>query len=433
MKKVLLFLAVFICLTSAAMAQSEDDVIFNEIFNDGMGAPNQEAVELLVVTPGGINMGGWVLTDDSKTGTAEGRLQFNAAVAPFNAVIPQGTYIIIAVNNTIANAILGAEDTDASDRRLVLYRNGAYFTNLGNANGLEFANNNESVALIAGNGVNDQVIDVVDMSGGGADLTSMTGGTGSATATADLNIGNGDFARFTPFGATPGVASFQFNEPAGRWTVAAGGLANGTPGATNLGVNDSALPVELTAFNGSLAGQSISLTWVTASEQENRGFILLRDGAVLASHTTAPALQGRGTIASATSYSYVDATVETGRTYTYLLRSEDLSGVLHDYPIIVTVEVRDGSTAAPTAYRLEQNYPNPFNPSTVIRFSMKEAGTAALTVFDVTGRLIVREKLSASAGANQYRFDGSALTSGVYFYTLVSGTFQQTRRMVIVK
>ena len=93
----------------------------------------------------------------------------------------------------------------------------------------------------------------------------------------------------------------------------------------------------------------------------------------------------------------------------------------------------------PTGYNLSQNYPNPFNPSTLIKYSISAVGTrhavsVQLKVYDLLGREVValvnEEK---SSGNYEVKFDGSRLGSGVYFYTLRTGDFVQTKKMLLMK
>ncbi|MEW6060537.1 MAG: family 10 glycosylhydrolase [Bacteroidota bacterium] len=88
----------------------------------------------------------------------------------------------------------------------------------------------------------------------------------------------------------------------------------------------------------------------------------------------------------------------------------------------------------PTAYHLEQNFPNPFNPTTTLSFTLPKAGYTVLKIYDVLGRevaTVVDEMLDA--GTHRYQFNGSNLSSGVYLYRLVSGTYVETRKMVLQK
>lgn len=88
----------------------------------------------------------------------------------------------------------------------------------------------------------------------------------------------------------------------------------------------------------------------------------------------------------------------------------------------------------PDGYSLEQNYPNPFNPATTIKYSLRESGYVELKVYNTTGMeistLISGEQ---QAGTYELQFNASGLTSGVYFYTLKTESFTQTRKMSLIK
>ncbi|MBV6477650.1 MAG: hypothetical protein HGGPFJEG_00391 [Ignavibacteria bacterium] len=78
--------------------------------------------------------------------------------------------------------------------------------------------------------------------------------------------------------------------------------------------------------------------------------------------------------------------------------------------------------------------PNPFNPSTSISYSLPQAGNVVLKVFDISGKAVktlVNE--FQSEGKYSVRFDGSSLSSGIYFYRLKSGDFIETKRMILIK
>ena len=88
----------------------------------------------------------------------------------------------------------------------------------------------------------------------------------------------------------------------------------------------------------------------------------------------------------------------------------------------------------PEGYALGQNYPNPFNPVTTIQYEMKAAGNVKLQVYDVLGRLITTlVDGPMTSGTHQVRFDGANLSSGIYFYRLVTPVGQLTKTMVLMK
>jgi hypothetical protein len=88
----------------------------------------------------------------------------------------------------------------------------------------------------------------------------------------------------------------------------------------------------------------------------------------------------------------------------------------------------------PSSYGLSQNYPNPFNPVTSISFDIPKAGFVSLLVFDITGREI-KNLVSENKEAGSYtiRFNGTNISSGLYFYRLVTGNFNSTQKMILVK
>ncbi|HMQ81080.1 MAG TPA: T9SS type A sorting domain-containing protein [Ignavibacteria bacterium] len=88
----------------------------------------------------------------------------------------------------------------------------------------------------------------------------------------------------------------------------------------------------------------------------------------------------------------------------------------------------------PREFNLYQNYPNPFNPVTNIMFAMPFAGNAELKIYDITGKEIAAPvNAHLSAGTYSLSFDASALSSGIYIYKLTSGSFAESKKMVLIK
>jgi hypothetical protein len=88
----------------------------------------------------------------------------------------------------------------------------------------------------------------------------------------------------------------------------------------------------------------------------------------------------------------------------------------------------------PQRFQLSQNFPNPFNPSTKISFSIPEEEYVSLKVFNSLGEEVV-ELVSDNITAGNYSisFDASGLTSGVYFYQLIAGSFTEIKKMMLIK
>jgi len=119
-----------------------------------------------------------------------------------------------------------------------------------------------------------------------------------------------------------------------------------------------------------------------------------------------------------------------------LLVEDTLVGAIvsgRTYGTLVNVE-RDGEPSIPIGFDLMQNYPNPFNGVTLILYRIPSGSPVSLKVFDVQGREI--ETLCQEyQGPGQYSvaFDGSKVSSGIYFYRLVGALGARTRAMVILK
>ncbi|MBE2280334.1 MAG: T9SS type A sorting domain-containing protein [Ignavibacteriaceae bacterium] len=192
-----------------------------------------------------------------------------------------------------------------------------------------------------------------------------------------------------------------------------------------------AIPVELTSFDVYQSESSIVLNWSTATETNNRGFIIEKSVSGL-DFAEAGFVDGKGTTTETQSYSFTDRITSTGKIQ-YRLRQEDYDGTFA-YSQAVEVDV-----ALPTELVLYQNHPNPFNPSTSISFNLPFSSDVKIEVFDITGSKVsslLGGKLSA--GIHTINFDASELNSGVYLYILSAvnekgETATQSKKMMLLK
>jgi hypothetical protein len=103
--------------------------------------------------------------------------------------------------------------------------------------------------------------------------------------------------------------------------------------------------------------------------------------------------------------------------------------------IPTSVEELHGNTE-PKNFYLDQNYPNPFNPSTTICYTLSSPGTTTLKIYDLLGREI-ETLVNGYKTAGDYIINfsdfGVKQSSGIYFYTLKSGNFIQTKKMILMK
>ncbi|MDX2129077.1 MAG: T9SS type A sorting domain-containing protein [Chloroherpetonaceae bacterium] len=101
-----------------------------------------------------------------------------------------------------------------------------------------------------------------------------------------------------------------------------------------------------------------------------------------------------------------------------------------------TSSVRKITNTLPRNFELLQNYPNPFNPSTTIRYRVASASEITLSVFDVLGREVA-SLFKGWQAAGEYGFDFNAaergLSSGIYFYRLISKERIETKKMILAK
>ena len=190
---------------------------------------------------------------------------------------------------------------------------------------------------------------------------------------------------------------------------------------------DAVVPVELVSFSASVSLNDVELTWATATEINNQGFYIERKSAA-SEWANVGFVDGNGTSTETRFYSFTDKTVSQG-IHSYRLKQVDFDGTFRYYELSSEVEV-----GTPQVYSLSQNYPNPFNPATKINWQIKNDGLVTIKVFDQLGTevatLVNEEK---PAGAYEIEFNASSLASGVYYYRITSGSFVDTKKMILMK
>lgn len=202
-------------------------------------------------------------------------------------------------------------------------------------------------------------------------------------------------------------------------------------------VYQSIIPVELISFNASLIDNNILLSWITSTETNNQKFEIerrkVREGNS-SEWTRIAVVNGNGTTTEIRTYSYIDEELSSG-SYQYRLKQVDFNGSYKYLTIgqsglnIAEVEVTN-----PSEFVLKQNYPNPFNPATNIQFEVNTKQFVTLKVYDVLGNeisvLLNEEK---PAGNYTASFDAKNLTSGIYFYKLIAGNKEVTKKMILLR
>lgn len=136
------------------------------------------------------------------------------------------------------------------------------------------------------------------------------------------------------------------------------------------------------------------------------------------------------------SFSVTAPNADTTGSYSILFISSDASSSSAGGPLRSTNATGVGQIlpSVPKNYALLQNYPNPFNPSTVIEYAIPIKSHVIITIYDVLGRVVGRFVNEMKyPGTYKVVFDASNLPSGVYFYRISAGTFNQVKKMMVVK
>ena len=189
-------------------------------------------------------------------------------------------------------------------------------------------------------------------------------------------------------------------------------------------------PVELKSFAAEIVDNIVLLKWSTATETNNKGFEIERSRKLDEGNQNwnkIGYIAGYGTTTEPRYYSYTDTKLKEGKFY-YRLKQLDYNGS-YNYSKEIDIDV-----TSPNKFTLEQNYPNPFNPVTTLRYSIPQASQVNIKVFDVLGNerdLLVNEE--KPAGSYSVKFDGSSLSSGIYFYRMKAGDYSETKKLILLK
>ncbi len=241
----------------------------------------------------------------------------------------------------------------------------------------------------------------------------------------------------TPVSGTPGTYNLEVVMSknqfyiGGNWnSMIPGGQAVGYS-ADNAGYiatfTVAELPVELSSFTAAVSKNVVNLEWATATEINNYGFEVEKS-ADKTNWNKIGFVNGNGNSNSVKYYSYSDKDNTTNGTVYYRLKQLDNNGG-YEYLNVVEANIN-----MPVKFELGQNFPNPFNPTTKINYSIPEASSVKLTIYNAIGQVVnVVNDGFKSAGSYTLEVDGSRFNSGVYFYKLEAGNNTQIRKMVLVK
>ena len=213
--------------------------------------------------------------------------------------------------------------------------------------------------------------------------------------------------------------------------ICATSFGNITGNVTGSGTNcTEAMPVEMMNSSASVIQDNVTLSWRTSSEENNRGFEIYRsDNNSKTSWYNVGFVKGNGTKNTPSNYTFSDTKIKTGKYY-YRIKQIDNNGNIQYYDLSSLVNV-----APPGKFELQQNYPNPFNPVTKISFTIPFDSRVSLFVYDLSGRevsVLLNNKF-LTADYYSFEFNASNLSSGIYFYKIVTEKYSGVKKMVFLK
>jgi hypothetical protein len=188
-----------------------------------------------------------------------------------------------------------------------------------------------------------------------------------------------------------------------------------------LKLSQEIIPVELTSFTANVEGSNIHLLWTTATEINNMGFELFRNGSKITF------IEGKGTTTETQSYSYIDKNLTPG-IYNYRLEQIDFDGtrsILGELTVHLTI---------PETFSLYQNYPNPFNSVTNISFSLPDPANIIIKIYSHLGeevKTLISENYPA--GLHTIQWDAEGLPSGMYLCRLNAENEQRVIKLLLMK
>jgi len=190
-------------------------------------------------------------------------------------------------------------------------------------------------------------------------------------------------------------------------------------------------PVELTLFRAELLNNEVVLKWITASSNNNYGFIIEKSISGLNSFKEIGFIPAKEDNFSYSYYEFRDKDLTGSLEFFYRLKQIDLDGSF-SYVDQTSVKILQKS------FVLFQNYPNPFNPSTTISFFLPKDSYIQLIIYNFLGEMV--HKLidgPVNAGYHKVIFDNEMLeknlSTGTYFYHIKTENFEEIKKFLLIK
>lgn len=195
------------------------------------------------------------------------------------------------------------------------------------------------------------------------------------------------------------------------------------------------LPVTIGNIGLSVIENDVLLSWKTISELNNSGFDVERFGkgtGCAGEWLKVGFVKGAGSVNEEKEYFFTDKGLNKG-TYTYRLKQIDFNGNYEYFNFTA-----EATVGPPARNEVSQNYPNPSNPVSLIDYRVAARSFVKLVVYDLTGREVVTlVNGELEGGYYSARFDGTNISSGIYFYRFsavnADQNFTETKRLILIK
>lgn len=210
---------------------------------------------------------------------------------------------------------------------------------------------------------------------------------------------------------------------------------------------DSIPPETVSNLNAVKNSSGVLVTWQKPTANPAKYFIIYRFDDSAQVNINDPRYILTITVNDTTSYLDTKPISLNTQKVTYVvtsldrLHNETLNDLTNTFNLNLVVSVEDKESKLPLEFELKQNYPNPFNPTTKIKYSVPRnteyysvPQNVTLKIYDIFGRevatLVDEEK---PAGYYEVDFNASDLSSGCYFYSILTKYFTKTMKMIVVK
>ncbi|MDO9392061.1 MAG: C25 family cysteine peptidase [bacterium] len=197
----------------------------------------------------------------------------------------------------------------------------------------------------------------------------------------------------------------------------------------------SPMAVCLSYFAAFVQNNGIIVQWRTESEQECLRWEIERSENADQGFVKVGTIEGGGTTSQPKNYSYTDNTITAKGEYFYRLAEVDNKGSKTYYG---PMNIGFGGDI-PAAYMLAQSQPNPAKQSTVINYQLSKPGHTSLKIYNIAGQA-VKTLVNHPRQAGNYSVDwdgradqGQKVSTGIYLYRLISGDFQATRKITVLR